>query len=148
MTDSHSPALRLPTSSINTTQSNRIMPWFYRNNCTQLLCLCLLHNCLPFSPHITKPVSFLHATSSENTSAIVAIDIESSQAVKPTLSSEDQPQIKKRYSRGKENRNKNNNQRKEGYNKRSNYNNRKPRQRCSKTQNLKRKIRYLYSKAR
>jgi len=139
------------------------MPWFYRN-CEQqfharkrgirakaihltsreatiilLVLYCTIHKCISFSPHISKQVSLLHASPSESKT----IEIQS-KPIKPVLTSEAQPRIKQRQYT-KKSRDDSNEQKRRGA-----YNNkyRKPRQRCSAAQNLKRRIRFLYSKAR
>ena len=131
------------------------MPWFYRyrlnqrhmNKCNEmrhsmlllLLLCCSIDKCPAFSPHMSKQVSLLHASTSEGKTTTLEIE---SKPIKSILSSESiDKEVRKQYNK----RNGNGQQR--GYD--GNFKNRKSaRQRCSKAQNAKRKIRYLYSKAR
>ena len=128
------------------------MPWFYRNNqiflsqrqrgdyskwrinkgidvktrqsiAILLIIFCSMHKCSAFSPHLSKQVSILHASPPESKSVILDVNDNVAQS-KPS----------------------NKNRRKGSYNKRKKFS--KHWQKCSKAQNVKRRIRFLYSKAR
>lgn len=130
------------------------MPWFCKNQYNQqttlckriemsqgifmlLLICCSMEKCSSFSPQMSKRVSLRHASTAEGKTTILEIG---SKPVTPILSRENQPKVKKQHKR-------NNNGQQWGHNNNSKY--RRPvRYKCSKAQNAKRKIRFLYSKAR
>jgi hypothetical protein len=126
-----------------------VMPWFYRNQPSQtnnrkdassvttariFLTLLVCYGSIQssaFSPQMTKHLSLLHASTRETKTTTVE-----SRPIKPVLSSEVKPMIKKLSDSGQPRRS----------DKNPKY--RTPRQRCSRAQNAKRRIRFLYSKAR
>lgn len=128
------------------------MPWFYRHRCKfqtvahtdtrqcilLLILLCCAEKCCAFSPHLSKQLSLLHASTSETKTATLEVE---SRHGKPILSSEVRPKLREQF-------NKRVNKGQQSGCRHETPRHRKPRQRCSKAQNAKRKIRFLYSKAR
>ena len=139
------------------------MPWFYRNNpilvspwqrgkhakerrnngidvktiqniAILLIIFCSMHKCTGFSPHIIKHVSILHASRPDSKS--VTLDVNDN--VAPSIVSSNNDSVSKKHP--------NRNKRKGSYKKRPKLS--KHWQKCSKAQNVKRRIRFLYSKAR